>query len=60
MNILPLTSPYPTMNYRAKTTEFKERIREHLETIDSAITNTTGRGRSLPITDMAGRMPLTS
>ncbi len=40
---------------RAKTTEFKNRINHHLETIDGAIAHQQQEAEALPITDMAGR-----
>ncbi len=40
---------------RAKTNEFKERISQHLESIDGAIANQQQEAEALPLTDMAGR-----
>src|SRR3989337_2696844 len=40
---------------RAKTLEFKERIKDHLQTIDAAITNQQDEAEALPIADMVGR-----
>ena len=40
---------------RAKTVEFKGRIREHLQTIDAAIINQQEEAEALPVTDMIGR-----
>src|SRR3982751_208726 len=40
---------------RSKTADFKNRINQHLETIDGAITHQQQDAEALPITDMAGR-----
>ncbi|MEO6001411.1 MAG: preprotein translocase subunit SecA [Chitinophagaceae bacterium] len=40
---------------RTKTTDFKNRIKHHLETIDGAISHQQLEAEALPITDMLGR-----
>src|SRR5215207_6293453 len=40
---------------RAKTTEFKDRIKQHLQTVEGAITKQQEDAETLPVTDIGNR-----
>src|SRR5450432_305413 len=45
----------PNDQLRAKTTEFRERIREHLSKIDEQVADLNKKGEELPFSDINGK-----